>query len=74
MILLNNAPTLAAQAFPCLGQLPEVVGGTVAETIALQSATTSSAFRSIAIGVSTGVLIWYITRALDRGYGHTRRN
>jgi hypothetical protein len=47
-------------------QLPEVAGGMMA---AGESSSGVPASRSILIGVSTGVLVFIITRVLDRALG-----
>jgi len=46
-----------------IGQVPEIVGG---ETAAFSSESPAG---RIAIGVTTGVLIWLATRLLDRAFG-----
>lgn len=42
----------------------------VASNTAAQRAEGTSAFRSITIGVATGLTVWFLTRMID---GHSRR-
>ena len=53
-----------------LGQLPEVAGGVVAAGEVSSGVPVS---RSILVGVSTGVLVFVITRLLDRALGLSKR-
>lgn len=50
---------------PSIGQLPEVAGGVVAaEEISFPGGRSAS--EAVAVGVTTGVLVFVVTRILDR--------
>jgi len=55
------------------GQTPEVIGAETAAFMPNGGAAASSPARAIFIGVSTGVLVWTVTRILDRVFGLSRR-
>ena len=58
-------------ALGALAQSPEAAGGAAATTMATDASGKFSPARSIALGVTTGIIIWFITRWLDGKF--TRR-
>ena len=49
-----------------MGQLPETAGALVQENLAGQR---YPAWKTVTVGVATGVSIWALTRILDRMFG-----
>jgi hypothetical protein len=57
----NQRRRVARAVASQMGQLPEVTGGVVAAEVSSRSAS-----EAITIGVTTGVLVFVLTRTLDK--------